>query len=317
MQYGKGVDAFQLTTSRGGRRSSGSQSLLVFHFNSRPHEEVDDGSDWQVTDKGRISTHDLTRRSTNLDSARPTTTMHFNSRPHEEVDLHMADISACILISTHDLTRRSTPLRRSSSRLSYISTHDLTRRSTITSQNITHYHTHFNSRPHEEVDWNYAGGSAREDIFQLTTSRGGRQIIHIASVSILQFQLTTSRGGRPMMVCQRARTIYHFNSRPHEEVDENVVVIAFQIFSFQLTTSRGGRLLRNYRRLNAFYISTHDLTRRSTGRTISILLCCFTFQLTTSRGGRPICSALYLRNSKFQLTTSRGGRLSSASATSK
>ena len=151
--YG-GTEAFQLTTSRRGRprkvhRLHGSMT----HFNSRPHEEVDVISvtvdfcqkifqlttsrrgrrqgvlEWQRDHK--ISTHDLTKRSTvcwicarqstwyfnsrpheevdEREQINTSGTCHFNSRPHEEVDWH--DILLLGIrrkISTHDLTKRST-----------------------------------------------------------------------------------------------------------------------------------------------------------------------------------------------------------------
>ena len=101
---------FQLTTSRGGRRRPRSRSreattyfnsrphkevdlnpvnmlLLTAYFNSRPHKEVDH----QIQDdlnSIRISTHDLTRRST----------------------LGTLALGCYNYISTHDLTRRSTAI---------------------------------------------------------------------------------------------------------------------------------------------------------------------------------------------------------------
>ena len=82
------IIAFQLTTSRRGRLP---QMMLrcesLRYFNSRPHEEVDDylaaGSQTK-----RISTHDLTKRSTRFLQC------GFN----------------CVYISTHDLTKRSTSI---------------------------------------------------------------------------------------------------------------------------------------------------------------------------------------------------------------
>ena len=56
------------------------------NFNSRPHEEVDKA----MIDTGmnrNISTHDLTKRSTILESGGAPLEENFNSRPHEEVDI--------------------------------------------------------------------------------------------------------------------------------------------------------------------------------------------------------------------------------------
>ena len=54
---------FQLTTSRRGRLGQAFKQLFQIRFNSRPHEEVDGTASYR--DKhGRVSTHDLTKRST-------------------------------------------------------------------------------------------------------------------------------------------------------------------------------------------------------------------------------------------------------------
>ena len=76
---------FQLTTSQGGRQLFRVISSWFFYFNSRPHKEVDNART-NVCDYMSISTHDLTRRSTQ--------TGDFKIKKG--------------IISTHDLTRRST-----------------------------------------------------------------------------------------------------------------------------------------------------------------------------------------------------------------
>ena len=148
---------------------------------------------------------------------------------------------------------------------------------------LTAYLLYFNSRPHEEVDINQAVGFLTFYVFQLTTSRGGRQKVitcfsqqgyfnsrpheevdkyrksagqfncisthdltrrsthrkqkrKVANI----FQLTTSRGGRQLSG-RRTQSYSYFNSRPHEEVD-----------------------LLSVRKKSLSDISTHDLTRRST-----------------------------------------------------
>ena len=58
------------------------------HFNSRPHEEVDDFGK----------------------TAEKVTEDDFNSRPHEEVDYARSRKRYLVSISTHDLTRRSTKI---------------------------------------------------------------------------------------------------------------------------------------------------------------------------------------------------------------
>ena len=169
--------AFQLTTSQGGRRYCRKALLHNQHFNSRPHKEVDDGTASYRDKHGRISTHDLTKRSTcichysSCSSKFQLTTSRrgrqlaqdrmtdayvgFNSRPHEEVD--------AILLPFW--------------RLNIVSTHDLTKRSTLTIMDTETDTCSFNSRPHEEVDDMGLWTEYKKKIFQLTTSRGGRLLL--------------------------------------------------------------------------------------------------------------------------------------------
>ena len=120
----------------------------------------------------------------------------------------------------------------------------------------------FNSRPHEEVDWNFAGGIKRNEIFQFTTSRGGRPSLIGERIGSKIFQFTTSRGGRlsrggwgddrvlfqfttsrggRLNRCKGCSNSTSFNSRPHEEVDCHSFLTIEVIKCFQFTTSRGGR----------------------------------------------------------------------------
>ena len=78
--------AFQLTASRGGRRSA---------------------IPLKVNGQG-ISTHGLTRRPTKCYSIKSQWTGHFNSRPHEEADRRWTAAFMTKYISTHGLTRRPT-----------------------------------------------------------------------------------------------------------------------------------------------------------------------------------------------------------------
>ena len=134
------------------------KSFIMEHFNSRPHEEVDQLKEpfpqedqlFQLTTSRRgrleglrnsfnswfISTHDLTKRSTR----RCRSKIWFD------------------IISTHDLTKRSTQVMLSQSLRSAISTHDLTKRSTRGERKAHPNPSHFNSRPHEEVDDNTGCG---------------------------------------------------------------------------------------------------------------------------------------------------------------
>ena len=78
---------FQLTTSRRGRRYPCKIfTFYILYFNSRPHEEVDFGGSNDKPDIS-ISTHDLTKRSTQALTGKEVYLCYFNSRPHEEVDL--------------------------------------------------------------------------------------------------------------------------------------------------------------------------------------------------------------------------------------
>ena len=101
-----------------------------------------------------ISTHDLTRRSTYMDT----------------IGKYSRDIS------THDLAKRSTENTCYILIVSEdVSTHDLARRSTACSAIENIHLCHFNSRPHEEVDALLFPIVLLLSLFQLTTSRGGRQ----------------------------------------------------------------------------------------------------------------------------------------------
>ena len=103
--------------------------LQVWYFNSRPHKEVDSISPNRTEKTVRISTHDLTRRSTSC--CIPSITV--------------------LIISTHDLTRRSTTV--------FADPPNCTLFQLTTSQGgrllpyrLNPTALHFNSRPHKEVD---------------------------------------------------------------------------------------------------------------------------------------------------------------------
>ena len=147
----------------------------TYHFNSRPHEEVDKTNTWSTQ-----------------------TRWYFNSRPHEEVDLFVCCELFVVRISTHDLTRRSTEQM-------YRAAWMLT--------------------------------------FQLTTSRGGRQISSMLQAWMQEFQLTTSRGGRRPLPDQCQNSIIS----THDLTRRSTISLSgkfVEAIAFQLTTSRGGRRLR-------------------------------------------------------------------------
>ena len=121
----------------------------------------------------------------------------------------------------------------------------------------------FNSRPHKEVDIIPVLVLHGIQVFQLTTSQGGRLSVlscHSPGIHLSTHDLTR----RSTRVCHfmyfRIRT---FNSRPHKEVDHTSTLMSLERAIFQLTTSQGGRHF-------------------SEGRTRLFA----TFQLTTSQGGR-------------------------------
>ena len=124
-------------------------------------------------------------------------------------------------------------------------------------------------------------------IFQLTTSRGGRQdsffryrSIHRFSTHDLSwrstyirhclskypyFQLTTSRGGRQVAVMQIS-DLEFFQLTTSRGGRQNPSHKCFAIFIFQLTTSRGGRRCARIQVYTRNNFSTHDLSWRSTFR---------------------------------------------------
>ncbi len=121
----------------------------------------------------------------------------------------------------------------------WISTHDLAKRSTGTSAGtctvaVFQLTTSRRGRQqHFELDaWQF--------VFQLTTSRGGRRKPFLFKQEEKPFQLTTSRGGR-LLSCQALRCHWYFNSRPRKEVDEHLKRLNPSWIIFQLTTSQGGR----------------------------------------------------------------------------
>ncbi len=121
---------FQLTTSQGGRRTH-RQKLT----NWKNFQLTTSQGGRQELIRGELhspvlSTHDLTRRSTN----------------------YFLLSSSHIKLSTHDLTRRSTGFKFRDGDDLWLSTHDLTRRSTACSPSTHASSNTFNSRPHKEVD---------------------------------------------------------------------------------------------------------------------------------------------------------------------
>ena len=122
--------------------------------------------------------------------------------------------------------------------------------------------THFNSRPHEEVDL-YG--------------------VKIACVYVISTHDLTRRSTRfAPFACENVRNISTHDLTRRSTSLKNCTA---SNTLFQLTTSRGGRPLRHNPGPKFLSISTHDLTRRSTGRNRSRSRKEI-FQLTTSQGGR-------------------------------
>ena len=215
---------------------------------------------------------------------------YFNSRPHEEVD----SFSSLLTFSEYVFqltTSRGGRLLAAPLKIftSAISTHDLTRRSTLCSFPLCFSFRYFNSRPHEEVDFDEVALMPESFVFQLTTSRGGRR-------------------GCP----SESRTGYsYFNSRPHEEVDQiPTKPKEYEDISTHDLTKRSTEAERIP--VEDSDISTHDLTKRSTFSPFCVRIGHKIFQLTTSRRGRRQEARKKWLRDTFQLTTSRRGRRSSA-----
>ena len=79
------------------------------HFNSRPHEEVDEASALLLVDHQYFNSRpheEVDKQVADVFSSN----FNFNSRPHEEVDTRCRYDDFTHKISTHDLTRRSTAI---------------------------------------------------------------------------------------------------------------------------------------------------------------------------------------------------------------
>ena len=120
---------------------------------------------------------------------------------------------------------------------------------------------HFNSRPHEEVDWRSIQKLCRQHISTHDLTKRSTQRLPVNQPCIT-FQLTTSRRGRlhgrnsnhhvptisthdltKRSTCRVAAIDHncYFNSRPRKEVDFLGGKLSTPSVPFQLTTSQGGR----------------------------------------------------------------------------
>ena len=125
----------------------------------------------------QLSIHDLTRRSTPVHSIPGLDRISFNSRPHKEVDRVYSDsrTSRCPF-NSRPHKEVDTCLTRSQEQSDP-----------------------FNSRPHKEVDAMMQRVRLGE-IFQFTTSQGGRLSPLCGDGKHVVFQFTTSQGGRLALV---------------------------------------------------------------------------------------------------------------------
>ena len=144
----------------------------------------------------------------------------------------------------------------------WISTHDLTKRSTPRQSSVLWYCSHFNSRPHEEVDLLTPNSL---DLSFISTHDLTKRSTSLAATF---YHLNLYFNSRPheevdMLLSCPLWLLGHFNSRPHEEVDSINEAADGSTIIFQLTTSRRGRLCGQ-----------------------SDILPILSFQLTTSRRGR-------------------------------
>ena len=187
-----------------------------------------------------LSTHDLTRRSTESPARYYSGRISFNSRPHKEVD------PVCYYIITERKSFNSRPHKE----VDIIQTECLQDDGAFNSRphkevdlglRFCHaLNASFNSRPHKEVDLcdplhlrrhnlsthdltrRSTGPSLLQQgyqmLFQLTTSQGGRLSPEYSAKISSTFQLTTSQGGRPLPIPDKIYPAV-----------------------FQLTTSQGGR----------------------------------------------------------------------------
>ena len=121
----------------------------------------------------------------------------------------------------------------------------------------------FNSRPHEEVDPPPVPIPFNFSIFQLTTSRRGRQAVagfqgrpgHISTHDLTK---------RSTVRAYVMRYFVHISTHDLTKRSTFRRSAILSIWLFQLTTSRRGRPGRLVRCNGGAGISTHDLTKRST-----------------------------------------------------
>ena len=147
-------------------------------------------------------------------------------------------------------------------------------------------------------------------VFQLTTSQGGRHLYALVIEVDGIFQLTTSQGGRQGST-QRLRLSRYFNSRPHKEVDAYKELQTEHERLFQLTTSQGGRQSIPFISGGKIYFNSRPHKEvDNIPYHLSTQIIISTHDLTRRSTGSGTCDKIILF--EFQLTTSQGGRRRSA-----
>ena len=195
--------------------------LIITYFNSRPHEEVDQDTRlkrcfnhiFQLT-TSRGGRHNLVMFSDRANN--------FNSRPHEEVDRY--DNRSCNWRSDFN----SRPHEEVDSFF----------------DNLSIALNHFNSRPHEEVDsichpFLCIPYISTHDLTRRSTIKG------ILPDKLTVFQLTTSRGGRQQLGLIERIFEYISTHDLTRRSTQQVATLGAEV-TFQLTTSRGGRLFHTF-----------------------------------------------------------------------
>ena len=190
-----------------------------------------------------LSTHDLTRRSTNGNFVFTLYDGTFNSRPHKEVDQ-----DTCPACSTGG-SFNSRPHKEvdfaawkaKQQKVRELSTHDLTRRSTVSWEKYISWKWSFNSRPHKEVDF-----------FRCSISK--------CFIKLSTHDLTR----RSTIFCCRC---FIWNCLSTHDLTRRSTVYSWCNFTKDvLSTHDLTRRSTRYNFWNWFVrnLSTHDLTRRST-----------------------------------------------------
>ena len=298
---------FQLTTSRRGRRSCVVSANPVISFQLTTSRRGRRRWMEAVKITGKLSTHDLTKRSTRVcylaiqhlvfqltTSRRGRRSLYGNYRRFRIFQL------------TTSRRGRREPVRRLIP-IPDLSTHDLTKRSTLRERDTVGCICSFNSRPHEEVDAMKGLIDTGYTDFQLTTSRRGRPVFTslFHPHAVLSTHDLTKRSTRSSQIF--CLVLLPINSRPHEEVDWEESDSGYEKTVFQLTTSRRGRRAEQQTGIDggSFNSRPHeevDGKYRAGGQTWTafnsrpheevddgrrgILEIKTTFQLTTSRRGR-------------------------------